>query len=84
MALFQAIEQAKSDDPNKVAETLADMEYEGLTGTEKYRGCDHQAVKPYYTLRCKSEKEMQTPDDFADIIGFSNNLAPCEETGCKL
>ena len=84
MALFQAIEQAKSDDPNKVAQTLADMEYEGLTGTEKYRGCDHQAVKPYYTLRCKGEKEMQTPDDFADIIGFSNNLAPCEQTGCKL
>lgn len=84
LSLLQAIDMAKSDDPAKVASTLEDWEYEGLTGTEKYRGCDHQAVKPYYSLKCKSPDAMQHEDDFADIIGSSSHLAPCEETGCKL
>ena len=84
MALLQGVDKAKSDDPDKVAAALEDMEYEGLTGMEKYRGCDHQVVKPYYSLKCKGTSEMKDADDFADIIGSSNNLASCEATGCKL
>ena len=83
-ALLQAIDKAKTDDPTTVAATLEDMKYEGLTGPELYRACDHQTLKPYYTLKCKGPKDMKDEDDFADIIGSSVNLAPCEETGCKL
>jgi branched-chain amino acid transport system substrate-binding protein len=84
LSLLQAVDKAKSDDPDKVAATMEEMEYEGLTGTEKYRACDHQVVKPYYSLKCKGPDQMKDSDDFADIIGSSSNLAPCEDTGCKL
>jgi len=82
--LLQSIERAKTDDPAKVVQAMEDYEYEGLTGQEKFRACDHQAVKPYYTLQCKAPDAMKTPDDFADIIGSSTNIPPCEETGCKM
>jgi branched-chain amino acid transport system substrate-binding protein len=84
VTLLQAIERAGSDDPVKVVQATEDFEYEGLTGTEKYRACDHQVVKPYYTLKCKGPGDMKDSEDFADIIGSSTNIAPCEETGCKM
>lgn len=84
MTLLQAIERAGSDDPIKVIEATEDWEYEGLTGPEKYRACDHQVVKPYYTLRCKGPDQMEDAEDFADIIGASTHLAPCDQTGCKM
>jgi branched-chain amino acid transport system substrate-binding protein len=84
LSLLQAMDKAKSDDPTAVVSALEDWDYEGLTGVETYRSCDHQVVKPYYTLQCKGPDAMKDADDFADIIGSSANLAPCEETGCKL
>lgn len=84
MTMLQAIERAKSDDPMKVIDATEDYEYEGLTGVEKYRACDHQMVKPYYSLRCKGADQMKSPEDFADIIGQSTNIEPCAETGCKM
>lgn len=84
LTTLAAIDRAGVDDPVKVVKAIEDFEYEGLTGPEKYRGCDHQVVKPYYSLRCKGESEMKDPDDFADIIGSSTHIAPCAETGCKL
>ncbi len=84
LSLLQAIDKAKSDDPAVVSAALEDWEYEGLTGPEKYRACDHQVVKPYYSLKCKGPTEMTSEDDFADIIGSSTNLAPCADTGCQM
>ena len=84
LSLLQAMDKAGTDDPTKVSVAIENMEYEGLTGREKYRACDHQMVKPYYTLKCKGPNAMQDENDFADIIGSSTNLAPCEETGCKI
>jgi branched-chain amino acid transport system substrate-binding protein len=83
LTLLQCIERAKTDEPLKVVQAMEDYEYEGLTGKEKFRACDHQAVKPYYTLQCKAPDAMKTPDDFADIIGSSTNIPPCADTGCK-
>lgn len=34
------------------------------------------AIKPYYTVRCKSEVEKKAPDDFAEIVGSSKNFLP--------
>jgi branched-chain amino acid transport system substrate-binding protein len=81
---LQSVDVAGTDDTDAVAKAMEDREYEGLTGPEMYRACDHQVVKPYYTLKCKGLDEMKTKYDFADIIGSSTNVAPCEETGCKL
>jgi branched-chain amino acid transport system substrate-binding protein len=84
LALLQSVDVAGTDDTDAVAKAMEDREYEGLTGPEMYRACDHQVVKPFYTLKCKGPDEMKTKYDFADIIGSSTNLAPCEETGCNL
>jgi branched-chain amino acid transport system substrate-binding protein len=84
LALLQSVDVAGTDDTDAVAKAMEDREYEGLTGTEMYRACDHQVAKPYYTLKCKGPDEMKTKYDFADIIGSSTNLAPCEDTGCNL
>ena len=84
VTLLQAMDRAGTDDPEKVVQAVEEYEHEGLTGVEKYRACDHQVVKPYYTLRCKGPEAMQDADDFADIIGSSTNIAPCAETGCTM
>ena len=82
--VLEGIDRAGSDDPLKVAKALEGYEYEGLTGTETIRACDHQVIKPYYTIKCKGPTAMKTPEDFGDIIGQSTNVLPCEETGCKM
>ncbi len=82
--MLDAINRAKSTDVAKVIAAWEDFEYEALTGKEVYRKCDHQCLKPYYTVRCKTEAEKKAPDDFAEIVGFSKNFLPCEKTGCKM
>jgi branched-chain amino acid transport system substrate-binding protein len=82
--MLEAIKRAKSTDVKKVIAAWEDYEYEALTGREVYRKCDHQCIKPYYTVRCKSEAEKKAPDDFAEIVGFSKNFLPCDKTGCKM
>lgn len=84
MALLKAIDTAGVDDPAKVIEVLEDMNYAGLTGTEVYRSCDHQCIKPYYSVQCKAPADMKTPEDFADIIGSSVNFQECGLNGCSM
>jgi len=82
--MLEAIKRAKSTDVKKVISAWEDFEYEALTGKEIYRKCDHQCLKPYYTVRCKTEAEKKAPDDFAEIVGSSKNFLPCDKTGCKM
>ncbi len=84
MTLLQAIDKAGSDKPADVIAALEDFKYAGLTGEEVYRACDHQCIKPYYTIRCKAAADMKDPDDFGDIIGSSINFQPCGENGCNM
>jgi branched-chain amino acid transport system substrate-binding protein len=84
LAILMAIKKAGSTDNLKVIKALENMEYDGITGKEVYRGCDHQAIKNYYTLRCKKESEKKFPDDYSEIIGSSKNFAECAKTGCKM
>jgi len=83
MAILTAVQNAGSTDNLKVAAALENMEYDGITGKEVYRSCDHQAIKYYYTLRCKREGEKEFEDDYSEIIGFSKNFPDCAETDCK-
>lgn len=84
LAILTAVKKAGSTDNLKVIKALENMEYDGITGKEVYRGCDHQAIKNYYTLRCKKESEKKFEDDYSEIVGFSKNFPPCEKTGCKM
>ena len=82
MTLLKAIAKAGSDKPAKIIAALEDYKYSGLTGEEVYRSCDHQCIKPYYSVRCKAPSAMKTPEDFGDIIGSSVNFQPCGLNGC--
>jgi branched-chain amino acid transport system substrate-binding protein len=82
--MLDAIKRAGSTDVMKVIAAWEDHEYEALTGREVYRKCDHQCVKPYYTVRCKTEAEKKAPDDFGEIVGSSKYIVPCDKTGCKM
>jgi len=84
ITMLECIERAGTDDPEKVIEAWEDYEYDGITGREKWRACNHQLIKNYFTVQCKGPEEMQDPEDFGDIIGSSKNFLPCEETGCKM
>lgn len=84
LTILTAIKKAGSTDHLKVIKAMENMEYDGITGKEVYRGCDHQAIKNYYTLRCKKESEKKFADDYSEIIGFSKNFAECAKTGCKM
>jgi branched-chain amino acid transport system substrate-binding protein len=84
LTILTAIKKAGSTDHLKVIKAMENMEYDGITGKEVYRGCDHQAIKNYYTLRCKKESEKKFADDYSEIIGSSKNFAECAKTGCKM
>ena len=84
MALLESIERAGSEDPAAVIAAIEDFKYAGLTGEENYRSCDHQCVKPYYSVLCKAPSAMKNEEDFADIIGSSTNIQPCGENGCSM
>lgn len=81
---LECIEKAKSADPLKVVAAMENYEYDGVTGREKWRACDHQCIKKVFTVRCKEPQAMKSPDDFVDIVGSSVNYLPCEKTGCKM
>ncbi len=82
--LLEAIKRAGADDPAKVVKAMEDFEYDGLCGKEKYRACDHQCIKPYYSVRCKAPKDMKDPNDWAVVLGNSSHYLPCDKTGCKM
>jgi len=84
LTILAAIKKAGSTDHLKVIKAMENMEYDGITGKEIYRACDHQAIKNYYTLRCKKQSEKKFEDDYSEIIGFSKNFPDCANTGCKM
>ena len=84
ITMLECIERAGSTDPRKVIEAWEDYEYDGITGREKWRACNHQLIKNYFSAKCKGPEKMKSPEDFADIIGYSKNFLPCKETGCKM
>lgn len=84
ITILECIEKAGTTDPRKVIDVWEGYEYDGITGKEKWRACDHQCIKNYFSVKCKGPDDMKDPEDFGDIIGYSANFLPCEETGCKM
>jgi branched-chain amino acid transport system substrate-binding protein len=81
---LKVVEKAGTTDPLKVIQAWEGFETDGLTGRETWRACDHQCIRNFYTLRCKGPEEMKNRWDFADIIGYSKNYLPCDQTGCNM
>ena len=71
-------------DTLKVVNAWENMEYNGITGNEVYRACDHQCIKNYFTLRCKKESEKKFEEDYTELIGSSKHFLDCAKTGCKM
>ena len=84
VTMLECIERAKSTDPRKVIKAWEGYEYDGITGREKWRACNHQLIKNYFSVKCKGPDAMKSPEDFADIIGYSKHFLPCDQTGCNM
>jgi branched-chain amino acid transport system substrate-binding protein len=84
LAFLMAIKKAGSADTLKVVNALENMEYDGVTGKEIYRACDHQCIKNYFTLRCKKVSEKKFEEDYTEILGGSKHFLDCAKTNCKM
>ena len=62
--LLTAIEKAGVDDPVKVREVLATMEYEGVTGSTRFEGCNNPA-KPVFIYRVDKDEGLVFVDMFS-------------------
>jgi branched-chain amino acid transport system substrate-binding protein len=51
-------------------------------GKLKIRAEDHQAIRPYFLLKCKKKADMKHPLDFAEIIATDNTPLPLSESEC--
>lgn len=65
---IQAIERAKSTDPNKIIKQLEGYKYDGPTGKEEIRAFDHQVIHPYFLSVGKSPKEKKYDDDYLKVL----------------
>lgn len=85
LVMLMAIKKAgTATDTLKVVNAWENMEYNGITGKEVYRACDHQCIKNYFTLRCKKESEKKFEEDYTELIGASKHFLDCAKTGCKM
>lgn len=85
LAMLMAIKKAGTTaDTLKVANAWENIEYDGVSGKEAYRACDHQCIKNYFTLLCKKEREKKFEDDYSVIIGASKQFLDCAKTECKM
>jgi len=85
LVMLMAIKKAgTATDTLKVVNAWENMEYNGVTGKEVYRPCDHQCIKNYFTLRCKKESEKKFEEDYTELIGASKHFLDCAKTGCKM
>jgi len=80
--MLQAIERAKSTDALAIVKALEGWEGDALPGRIKFRAEDHQAVRPYFLLKCKKKSEMKHDLDLADIIATGDTPLPLSESEC--
>lgn len=90
--LVRAAIRAESVEASAIREQLEGHDYTDvglLGGTQKWRACDHQNVKPTYALRAKSADEMVDEDgqriwfEHIDTRPGEEVMRTCEETGCE-
>lgn len=77
------IEEADSTDPAEVKDVLPDLETETIFGTNRYRGCDGQALNPTWMAE-NVEPDGGDPArvEILEEVSGEDAALPCEETGC--
>jgi len=80
--LLLAMEKAGSDEADAIVKALEGLEVETIVGQLKIRPEDHQAIRPYFLLKCKSKAEMKNEFDYADIIATGDTPLPLSESEC--
>jgi hypothetical protein len=90
--LVRAAARAGSTDAEAVRGELEGHDYSDrglLQGTQYWRACDHQNIKPTYAVRALPAEEMVDDphriwfEPFAESAG-DDVARSCEETGCSL
>jgi len=70
-----AMEQAKSDDPAKVAKAMEGMRFDSITGEVQMRASDHQLIQPLFveTFAKVDGKKVKLNADGVKEYGFRND-----------
>lgn len=81
--LAEAMKQAKSTDPLKVALKLEGMKYEGDTGEVEMRAVDHQLIQPLYiSTIAKAYRDPKSNDSNSKNMGTDPDVKyDVEDTG---
>jgi branched-chain amino acid transport system substrate-binding protein len=80
--MLLAMEKAGSSEAEAIVKALEGMEAETIVGQLKIRAEDHQAIRPYFLLKCKNKAEMKNEFDYADIIATGDTPLPLSESAC--
>ncbi len=74
--VLTAIQRAKTLETEKLVREMLAMRFDFCRGPQFYRGLDHQSVQPVVIVESKSESDMQSPDDFFEILEVNEFLGP--------
>lgn len=89
--LIRAAHRAGTTDAEELRKTMEGHDYSKqgiLGGTEKWRGCDHQNIKPSYAVRALPKEEMKDKpykvwyEPYGSSEG-SKVARKCDATGCS-
>lgn len=80
--MLLAMEKAGSTDANAIVKAMEGWELNALPGKLKFRAKDHQAIRPYFLLKCKKKAQMKHDLDFADIIATGRTPLPLSMSKC--
>ena len=84
MMTARGIEAADSTDPADVKDTLAGMEVDSIFGSNRFRGCDHQALNPTWMAENVAGSGEMADVELLSKVEGSDAALSCEETGCSL
>ena len=80
--MLKAMERAKSTNSEAIVKVIEGWELDALPGRLKFRAEDHQAIRPYFFMKCKKESDMKHSLDFADIIATGSTPLPLSMSKC--
>lgn len=80
----QGIQEAGTNDPEEVKDTLAGLEVDSLFGPNQFRECDHQAMNPVWAGENVSANGDSVSVELRTKIEGPDAIPPCNETGCNL
>nr|WP_233752312.1 ABC transporter substrate-binding protein [Halorussus halophilus] len=80
----QGIQEAGTNDPEEVKDTLAGLEVDSLFGPNQFRECDHQAMNPVWAGENVAANGDSVNVELRTKIEGPDAIPPCNETGCSL